>query len=94
MDQIDHAFMVQERLLAQALNKEGVKHDFTILHMDSDGLLQEASFTGSGGGCVDFMDVQLGIDFTNGRWARGHDRRSVKASDGEMEEELKKRLPS
>lgn len=88
-DEGDYALMVRERDLeaARSAVMGESSHEFTIVYV-SGGLIQSASFAGRGGECVGHMQEMLGIDFKNGRWARGHDERSVKASDGEMEQVL------
>lgn len=87
-DEIDYAHKVMDQELEAALKAAcGNTQEFTIVYV-TQGTIESANFTGTGGGCVRHMEEMLGIDLINGRWARGHDVKSIKASDGEMEHTL------
>lgn len=87
-DEGDYAHKVMAQELDAALRAASANtHTFTIVYL-TGGTLESSSFTGSGGGCVRHMEEMLGIDLLNGRWARGYDAESVRASDGEMEKTL------
>ena len=88
-DEVDYAFKVIQQELEEACV---VPHHIHLIIFVTDEGIQEASFTGNGGRCSVHMEEVLGIDMFNGRWARGHDEKSIKASDGEMEQELLRRL--
>lgn len=94
VDKLDEAFLSQERFIDEARQAvQAGKHTFTVIFMTDDGI-EEKEFFGSGGGCVLHMEETLGIDLINGRWARGFSPTSIKASDGVMEDELRRRLTS